>query len=244
MALSSYQQIQQVKDHYNAIGNHFSQTRKKRMWAEILPFLKNIKPGMKVLDVGCGNGRLIPELNHQKISYTGIDFSQKLLDFALQRFPKRRFLLKDITNIDDWYRLGMYDAVFCLGVLHHIPDRKRQHDVLQQMFLHTKPGGFMVISVWNLWQFRFWKYHFEQLKKKLNYGNVSYLWVPYSVSDGQKTVKRINRFCKAFFPGELLALVKQVGYKIDTFYYGSMGRTHLSIFDGQNFCILARKDKK
>jgi 2-polyprenyl-3-methyl-5-hydroxy-6-metoxy-1,4-benzoquinol methylase len=239
MPLSAYQQVQQVKDHYNLIGEHFSETRKKRMWAEILPFTKLVKNEMKVLDVGCGNGRLVPEFKGRKVKYLGIDFSQSLIDQAKLRFPSRRFLNRDITSSTDWDRIGEYDAVFCLGVLHHIPDRKRQHEVLQQLYAHTKPGGFVVISVWNLWQLRFLKLHLLQLKKKADYGNFSYLWVPYKVSDGVKNIRTVKRFCKAYLPGELLGLVKQVGYKIDTYYYAINGETHKSIFKGQNFCLLA-----
>ena len=241
MALTPYQQIQQVRDHYNTIGLDFAETRKKRLWAEILPFLKLIKPGMRVLDVGCGSGRLLSELSKRKIDYLGLDFSEVLLQQAKKSFPKERFLLRDITTEDGWQRVGEYDAIFCLGVLHHIPDRKTQHDVLRQMYLHTKPDGFVVISVWNLWQFRFWKYHLKQVFRKIKSANPSYVWIPYSISDGQQVVKKTWRFCKAFGVGELIQLVKQVGYQIDSFYYASKGKTHLSIFKGENFCLLARK---
>ncbi len=196
---------------------------------------------MKVLDVGCGNGRLLSELGTKKIKYLGIDFSNELVKRARQRYPSRRFITRDITLDDDWRHIGEYDALFCLGVLHHIPDRQRQHFVLSQMFEHTAPGGFIVISVWNMWQWRFLKSHLMQLGKKMEYGDLSYLWVPYNVSDGSRIVRTINRFIKSYLPGELLTLVKQAGFKIDTFYYAAKGQTRLSIFNGQNFCLLARK---
>jgi len=244
MPLTPYQQIQQVKDNYNTVGLAFAQTRKKRLWAEILPFLKLVEPGMKVLDVGCGSGRLLSELNRHKINYLGVDFSQVLLEQAKKHFPHRKFLLRDVTKEEGWQRIGQYDALFCLGVLHHLPDRQSQHEVLKQMFLHTKPEGFIMISVWNLWQWRFWKYHLKQIFRKLEYGNLSFVWIPYSVSDGQKVTKRVERFCKAFWPGELIRLVKQVGYQVDTFYYADACKTHLSMFSGRNFCLLARKRVK
>lgn len=243
MPLSLSQQVQQVKDQYDAIGEHFSQTRKKRMWAEILPFTKKVKSGMKVLDVGCGNGRLIPEFKGKKINYLGIDFSQELLDKAKERFPNRRFLNRDITRSEDWERIGIYDAVFCLATLHHIPDRNRQHEVMQQIYKHTKPGGFCVISVWNLWQWNFLQIHFSQILKKIEYKNFSYIWMPYCVSDGKTTTRKIMRFCKAFFAGELLGLVKQVGFKVVKFSYATHGITHRSIFNGRNFVICAKKPR-
>ncbi len=241
MALSSYQQVQQVKDHYNTISGHFAQTRKKKLWPEILPFIKLIKTDMKVLDIGCGSGRLLTEIKHKRISYLGLDFSKNLLNLAKKRFQNRRFLLRDITTPKGWHNIGQYDVIFCLGVLHHIPDQLRQHRVLQYMYEHTKPGGFIIISVWNLWQIRFWKYHLRQIKNKFKYGNPSYVWIPYLVSDGTKVIKKVNRFCKAYYAGELIQLVRQAGFKIDTFYYASQDKTHQSIFTGRNFCLLARK---
>jgi 2-polyprenyl-3-methyl-5-hydroxy-6-metoxy-1,4-benzoquinol methylase len=239
--LSDYQIVQQVKDHYNTISAHFSQTRTKPLWAEILPFVKSVKSGSRVLDVGCGNGRLLTELSSKKIDYLGIDISKGLIELAKQRFPSRRFLIRDITEEESWARIGKFDTVFCLAALHHIPDRERQYLVLKQIFEHTKPGGKLVISVWNLWQTRYWKMHLEQILKKKSYNNFSYLWIPYKISDGKKVTKQVNRFCKAFLPGELLNLVKQAGFKIDTFYFTSRGQTRMSIFKGQNFCLLARK---
>jgi len=244
MSLTPYQQLQQVREHYNTIGQHFAETRKKKLWPEILPFLENIRSGMKVLDVGCGSGRLLSELSDKKIKYLGLDFSEVLVKQAKKRFPSRRFWVRDVTDKSGWRQVGQHKVTICLGVLHHIPDRARQHEVLRQMFLHTKPNGLMILSVWNLWQLRFWGQHLKQLPGKISHGNLSYLWVPYAVSDGQKIIKKVDRFTKAFLPGELLRLVKQVGYQVDTFYYASADKTHLPIWQGRNFCLLARKRVK
>jgi len=241
MALTPYQQLQQVKDHYNSIGQHFAETRKKKMQLELVEFAKMVKPGMRVLDVGCGSGRLLTELAGKKVYYTGLDFSSTLIKQAQKRYPKRRFKVADVTNPDSWKGIGKFDAVFCLGVMHHIPDRKRQHGILQNMFRHTKSGGMVVISVWNLWQSRFWKKHLSQWKKKIEYGNFSFIWVPYSVSDGRNIVKRVNRFCKAYFPGELLRLVKQVGFQVEVWHYAKRGEIKLSMSEGENFVIMGRR---
>ncbi|PIX02803.1 SAM-dependent methyltransferase, partial [bacterium (Candidatus Gribaldobacteria) CG_4_8_14_3_um_filter_42_11] len=41
-----------------------------------------VKDGDKVLDVGCGNGRLVKAFENKKISYLGVDNSEKLIKLA------------------------------------------------------------------------------------------------------------------------------------------------------------------
>lgn len=196
---------------------------------------------MKVLDVGCGNGRLLSEFSNKKVNYLGLDFSKELIEKAREKYPKRRFLVRDITLDEEWRHIGEYNAIFSLGVLHHIPDRKRQHFVLQKMYEHTAPGGFAVISIWNMWQWRFLKTHLLQIGKKIEYNDLSYVWIPYTVTEGNRNVRSIQRFIKSYLPGELINLVKQTGFTVETYYYAAKGQTKLSILNGQNFCLLARK---
>ncbi|MBM4177706.1 hypothetical protein FJ208_02810, partial [Candidatus Gribaldobacteria bacterium] len=49
--------IDQNKQVYNKIAYDFSNTR-NYLWQDILPLLDYSKKGDKVLDLGCGNGRL------------------------------------------------------------------------------------------------------------------------------------------------------------------------------------------
>jgi alkylated DNA repair protein alkB family protein 8 len=56
---------EQVKKSYNQIAEHFSQTR-HTPWTEFQYFEKYLKPEQKILDLGCGNGRL---LNSSKIIF-------------------------------------------------------------------------------------------------------------------------------------------------------------------------------
>ena len=67
--------LEASKDSYNNVAKEFSRTRAK-FWDELTFLAEHATPGMKVLDVGCGNGRFFPVLSARQIEYTGVDNSQ------------------------------------------------------------------------------------------------------------------------------------------------------------------------
>ena len=71
-----------VKRNYEKIADGFSETRKKYLWPELIKLTQNIKNNNKVLDVGCGNGRMIEAFKNKNINYLGIDNSEKLIKIA------------------------------------------------------------------------------------------------------------------------------------------------------------------
>ena len=88
--------LEKVKTDYAVIAPHFSQTRQK-FWDEMRDFAESLGPGDRVLDLGCGNGRLYEVLKEKSIDYTGVDNSPELLGFAKKRWGEnesRRFLLE------------------------------------------------------------------------------------------------------------------------------------------------------
>ncbi|MFH1192254.1 MAG: class I SAM-dependent methyltransferase [bacterium] len=43
---------------------------------------KYVKNGMKILDIGCGNGRLLQALENRGIEYVGVDNSRNLISIC------------------------------------------------------------------------------------------------------------------------------------------------------------------
>ncbi len=67
---------------------------------DIFPKLIKNKKSPKILDLGCGNGHLYEFLNsNQKIKYTGIDFSQPLIEAARNNYKEANFIISDINNL-------------------------------------------------------------------------------------------------------------------------------------------------
>ena len=148
--MNSEDQIQSVKDVYNEIGDEFSATR-AYIWPDLKLFLEQVSDGASVLDVGCGNGRLLLGLP-KSVLYTGIDISSTLIASALKSHPEAQFMETDITKNEIWKDLPRFDFIFSIAVIHHLPTRKDQLFVLEQIKKHLKPGGKCLITAWNLWQ--------------------------------------------------------------------------------------------
>jgi 2-polyprenyl-3-methyl-5-hydroxy-6-metoxy-1,4-benzoquinol methylase len=74
----------------------------------------------RVLDVGCGSGRLFGLFAEQGITdLVGIDISGKALVIARQRYPRAVTIQCKVEELD--YPPGHFDLALCNRVLQHIP---------------------------------------------------------------------------------------------------------------------------
>ena len=211
---------------YDEIGTHFSRTRQKTYgtsssnWPVTDIYLKKLKAGQSILDIGCGNGKLISGLP-KGVSYLGTDFSQTLLAEAKLLYPGYDFCFGNAIEPDHWEGLGMYEAIFCVAVLHHIPERAQQVYILTEAKKHLKKGGFLYLTVWNLWQEKFAQYqiddHFE---------------VPYN--------KKWIRYCVAFDVQTLTDILTEAGFNVEEMFYAGQDGGRADMINGQNLVVVAR----
>lgn len=138
-----------VKRNYQEISVDFNATRKKEIWPEIREMTTDIKNDDKILDVGCGNGRLLETLKDKKLEYLGVDNSEELIKIARQNYPTFKFVVGDILDLRGI--AGRFDYIFCLAVLSHLPGEELRLKALKEMKSKLKEGGRIIISVWNLW---------------------------------------------------------------------------------------------
>jgi ubiquinone/menaquinone biosynthesis C-methylase UbiE len=93
-----------------------------------------------VLDVGCGQGSFLKELQTEfpNIRAHGIDISPTAIEIAHKRMPDGQFYVVDITEtfLDD-----VCDLVVCSEVLEHIPD-----DLLALQNLKKMTGKYLLVS--------------------------------------------------------------------------------------------------
>jgi len=138
--------LKKTKQDYNEIAQEFSATR-CQIWEET-KFLFNdyVMPGDKVLDLGCGNGRFFEFLKDKDIHYIGVDFSEKLVEIAKEKYPKVKFQVADALNLP--FPNNYFDKIYSIAVLHHIPSEKFRIQFFEEARRILKPNGFFILTVW------------------------------------------------------------------------------------------------
>lgn len=163
-----------TKDTYNQISEQFSASR-GYIWPDLKPFLNEVLPKSSVLDLGCGNGRLLLGLP-SNADYLGIDESNNLLVKAKELHSKNIFIEGDITKEETWQNLPKYDYIFCIAVIHHLPSHHQHLFLLNEIKKHLKPNGKVLITAWNLWQPKLLKHHLNLKTKLVNHHHV---YIPF-----------------------------------------------------------------
>lgn len=148
------------KQFYEEIAPDFHETRGEAWpgWPQLLPYLHKHEGILRVLDVGCGNGRFgafLAENLPNPIDYHGIDNNAQLLDFA-------RHLLADKVNslsltqqdiIEGLHISDHYDLVAIFGVIHHVPGYQNRQDLMTQFASYVAPGGWLVFAAWRFYEY-------------------------------------------------------------------------------------------
>lgn len=111
-----------------------------------IELIKNLlKPfrGQKVLDVGCGDGRVCWELRKENLNLTGVDYSEKAIGFAKILNEGVPFFVQDIKTLNLPER---FDAMVFMETLEHIPPSEIPA-VMRSLHRNLKSDGKLIITV-------------------------------------------------------------------------------------------------
>ncbi len=189
----------------------------------------------RVLDVGCGSGRTYDLFKEKKVRYAGIDVSEALIKKATERAqdPNAEFTVGTILDLP--VADGTFDAAVAVAVLHHIPSEAYRLKAMQELARSVKPGGYVLMTTWNLWQLRYAKMVLHQRWGKGNgwdFGDFRISWKkPF-----------FPRYYHAFRKKELKKLVEDAGLQLVEQYYVKKGEI-VGWMRGENLVTIARKNK-
>lgn len=207
------QLLKLVKKNYQEIAEEYDHTRRKPvtpLWKEAAKYIQEIKAEERILDAGCGNGKLL-EFLPRGADYLGIDSSKELIDISKKRFPRYKFKVADILELDK-LNIGEFDHIFCLAVLPHIPGEDLRIRALSQLSAKLKSDGRMLISAWNLWERKILRekiilFALSKLvgRHKMDWRDITFYWK----SDVDS--KRSKRYYHAFTKKELKRVIHKAG---------------------------------
>lgn len=209
---------------YNNIASHFSKTR-HYIWPEMREFLPYLPAHSHIIDIGCGNGRLLQMLQNQDYTYVGIDQAAELLAEAKKLWPNYVFEQADMTLYH--YGRDRFDAAFFIASLHHLDNHDLQVRTLQKVVNALRPQGYVFITTWNMWQPKYRRY--------IQKDPYHHSFIPYNNGTDIH-----QRFYYAFNKTELVEVCKEAGLKVVEAWYSNK-EERVKQSEARNICIVAQK---
>jgi ubiquinone/menaquinone biosynthesis C-methylase UbiE len=93
---------------------------------------------LRILDIGCGNGKDTAYLMAKGVTVAGIDYSSKMLQEAKRHVPNGVFHLMDMRNLE--FSNNNFDGVWANGCIYHVP-KVELVLVLKEVIRVLKPEG-------------------------------------------------------------------------------------------------------
>jgi ubiquinone/menaquinone biosynthesis C-methylase UbiE len=112
----------------------------------------NKKKKIKVLDVACGTGRMVPEIirSGNNVDYYGLDSSKAMTSHLKEKAKKVNFPVNikigDATQLP--YKDNNFDVCYTYHLTWHLP-KELQIKMILEMLRVTKKGGYVVFDILN-----------------------------------------------------------------------------------------------
>lgn len=105
------------------------------------------KPGGRVLDLGCGPGKMVQDLLDLGCEFWGVDPSAKMIEICTRGFraeSRAHFVIGEAGRLS--FPDDFFDAVLCMGVIDSL---KNLRPALAAMLRVLKPGGTLIATFAN-----------------------------------------------------------------------------------------------
>jgi SAM-dependent methyltransferase len=138
-----------IAEHLGAAYLRYSHTKGTRQEIDHLVGVLGLRPGMRVLDVGCGPGRHVHELARRGIACHGVDISSRFITIARRDAPPQAtFERLDARQLPFD---ASFDAAICLcqGAFGMMTDPADDEAVLAGVRRSLRAGGRLALTAFN-----------------------------------------------------------------------------------------------
>ena len=154
----------------NEYWNSVAEEKKFTTVLDVELFSKFVSNDSKILDVGCGYGRILNELAEAGFTdLTGVDSAENMIKRGIREYPNLNLVANPDGKLP--FEENTFDAVILFGVLTCVPDNESQKGLLNDIKKVLKPGGVIYINDFLLNSgFKRWLFYKKAQKETGIYG--------------------------------------------------------------------------
>ncbi|MCX6782310.1 MAG: methyltransferase domain-containing protein [Candidatus Magasanikbacteria bacterium] len=218
--------VRQMRQIYNTVAKEWDASRGTPTRIK-MKVIRPVKKGMRVLDLGCGNGLMAGAIIGRGGRYIGVDISGKFISLCKKKYSsyiktnEAEFVTADAVKLP--FKNNYFDFAVSIAVMHHIPSAELRLKFLQELHRVLKSGAVAKLDNWNLLED--WGRKKFNISRQLANPPAGYDKGDVFVSWKATGKKDYPRFIHIFSDRELRSLARDAGFKkIKIEYYNRAGK--------------------
>lgn len=242
-----------LSDVYSDQARHFHHTRQKHRPEMdcFCPIVKNLYKNCKVLDLGCGSGRVYPwiqELGRQDIIYTGVDNAQGFTLLAQDLYPQATFVCQDMNSFLSQQEQQSVWCISAIASIQHLNSSQKRQAFFNLSYRSLEYNGYLLLTNRSFSE-RFLQKYWRQVLFGLRRYAISLgtyqrndLNIPRKDPQRQENGKIFDRYYHMFTLSELRNHAMRAGFAIEKLcYMGQDGSETMNRRKARNTVLICKK---